>query len=166
MTSWSARTKDGSHSLIVDADALREIDSICSAAGDIETGGVLIGRYSANGTTATILEATAPPSDSQQGHTWFNRGSAGLRKTLQQRWRNKERSYYIGEWHFHPAAHVVPSADDFSQMAQIANANQYKCREPLLLIFGAAKNQSGQRVVRAFVCPAGDLPIELIGTDV
>ena len=161
MTMWSGRTSDGTYGLLLEEPAFRDLDRMCIAAGDIETGGVLVGRYSADLGTATVLEATAPPSDSRQGPSWFDRGVAGLREILRRRWRSKARTYYVGEWHFHPASHVVPSADDFTQMGQIAHADEYDCREPLLVIFGAARDSNGQRAVRAFVCPAGCSPMEL-----
>ena len=80
---------------------------------------------------------------------------------LAQRWRAKERTHYLGEWHHHPALFVVPSAEDFSQMVQIAHADEYKCREPLLIIFGADQSE-GARSLRAFVSPVGSPPVELL----
>ena len=38
---------------------------------------------------------------------------------LQARWRAKERTFYIGEWHFHPVNHVEPSSEDFGQIIKI-----------------------------------------------
>jgi hypothetical protein len=146
---------------MIEAPALRDLDRMCTAAGDIETGGVLIGRYSADLAVAIVREATQPPSDSRQGPSWFIRGVAGLRDMLVRRWRSKERTYYVGEWHFHPASHVEPSTDDFTQMVQIARTDDYNCREPLLVILGAARSKDRDREVRAFVCPAARSPIEL-----
>lgn len=79
---------------------------------------------------------------------------------LGKRWRASERTFYIGEWHFHPANHVEPSGDDFAQMLAISRAREYDCREPLLLILGAGKHE-GRRIFRAFVCPAEHAPLEL-----
>jgi hypothetical protein len=79
---------------------------------------------------------------------------------LGKRWRASERTYYIGEWHFHPANHVGPSGDDFTQMLAISQAREYDCKEPLVLIPGARKHE-GDRIFRAFVCPAEDAPMEL-----
>lgn len=161
MSAWTGRTSDGTYGLVIEEPALRELDRMCSAAGNIETGGVLIGRYSADLAVAIVQEATPPPADSRQGPSWFNRGVTGLREMLRRRWRSKERTYYLGEWHFHPASRVVPSTDDFTQMVQISHADEYRCREPLLVIFGASKGKEGQRDVRAFVFPAGVSPVEI-----
>lgn len=161
MTAWSARTSDGIFSVVIQADAIEEVDRQCLASGNVETGGVLVGRYTEDQSTAIVLEATPPPSDSRQGRSWFYRGVSGLKAFLAQRWHSKERSYYLGEWHYHPATLVIPSQDDFDQMVQIAQAKEYKCREPLLLIFGASHGDSGQRALRAFVCPIESRPTEL-----
>jgi hypothetical protein len=88
---------------------------------------------------AIVYEVTPPPTDSRRGRTWFNRGVAGLRDMLARRWRAKHRTHYLGEWHCHPASIIVPSAEDFSQMVTIAKADEYKCREPLLVILGTSK---------------------------
>lgn len=156
-----AQAPDGSYTVIVMPQALREFDRSCAAARELETGGVLIGRYSDDRTTAIVVEATSPPPDSRQGRAWFQRGIAGIRDLLQQRWRARKRSYYLGEWHYHPVQDVVPSSDDFEQMASIANANNYRCREPLMVILGDGQTANGTRIARIFVCPVGQSPTEV-----
>lgn len=89
------------------------------------------------------------------------RGVNGLRDMLGKRWRAKERTHYLGEWHFHPVAHVEPSRDDFAQMHKISQSKEYNCKEPLLLILGARQREE-QRTFRAFVCPANTAPLELL----
>lgn len=159
MKTWRGRTEDGAFAVVLDASVLIALDRCCGDAGSVETGGILIGRYSDDLTTAIVLEATSPPTDSKRGRTWFVRGVNGLREILGKRWQAKERTFYIGEWHFHPASSVEPSADDFTQMLKISRAREYNCREPLLLILGA-KRHAGQPVFRAFVCPANYGPLE------
>lgn len=161
MTAWSGRTVDGAFAVQFRATVLRELDRHCREAGSSETGGILIGRYSEDLSMAIVREATPPPPDSRRGHSWFVRGVNGLRDILGKRWRAKERTHYLGEWHFHPVAHVEPSGDDFAQMFEISHAKEYDCKEPLLLILGAGQRQ-GQRTFRAFVCPAGGTPSELL----
>ena len=161
MNNWEGWTLDGAYGLRIQASVLRELNRMCLDAGSAETGGILVGRYSLDLMVAVVREATPPPSDSRRGRTWFNRGVAGLREMLAQRWRAKDRTHYLGEWHFHPVPIVVPSADDFSQMVQIAHAAEYKCREPLLIIVGSHERE-GPRAVRAFVCPVSTSPMELL----
>lgn len=107
----------------------------CQRKSDHETGGILIGAYSGDLTTANVEEATAPPTDSRAFPTRFFRGIGGLVALLQLRWQYHGR-YYLGEWHYHPHAAPLPSAYDRQQMADIANDPDYSCRHPLLVIVG------------------------------
>lgn len=162
MNAWSGRTMDGLFGVVIDGAQLLAMHGMCSAAGGVETGGILIGRYSDDGAVAHVTEVTPAPADSTRGATWFVRGVAGLRAALARRWKGKVRTYYLGEWHYHPVATVVPSHDDFRQMGLIATADAYRCREPLLLILGAAGKEGGERSTRVFVCPVGREPCEFI----
>lgn len=159
MTDWEGWTADGAYGGRTGASVLRALDQMCRDAGDVETGGVLIGRYADDLRVAEILEATMPPPDSLRGHSWFTRGVGGLHALLEKRWRAKRRTHYLGEWHFHPADVIVPSSVDFAQMATIAHADDYRCREPLLLIVG--RDIGSRRSIRVFVCPRGEMPREL-----
>jgi hypothetical protein len=76
------RPVDGIFGIVIEPKVIRQIDRLCIAAGDSETGGILIGRYTEDRSTAIIAEATPPPPDSRQGHSWFVRGVAGLAELL------------------------------------------------------------------------------------
>lgn len=160
MRSWKGKTDDGTFAVELPLSVLGALDRYCRDAGSVETGGILIGRYSDDLALAIVREATPPPTDSKGGRSWFVRGVSGLREMLGKRWRAKERTFYIGEWHFHPANHVEPSGDDFAQMIEISRAREYDCKDPLLLILGASKAE-GERIFRAFVCSAAVTPLEL-----
>jgi hypothetical protein len=160
MMTWKGKTVDGTFAVVFHSFALSALDRYCRDAGSSETGGILVGRYSDDLSLASVREATPPPTDSKRGRSWFVRGVNGLRELLGKRWQGNERTFYVGEWHFHPASHVEPSDDDFAQMLKIGQSKEYNCKEPLLLILGAGK-RDGQRVFRAFVCPAEDAPMEL-----
>jgi integrative and conjugative element protein (TIGR02256 family) len=156
---WRGKTKEGTFAVEFHASVLKAMDRYCRDARSAETGGILVGRYSEDLSLAIVSEATPPPTDSKKGRSWFVRGVDGLRELLAKRWRAGERTFYVGEWHFHPVDRVEPSGDDFAQMLEISRAREYNCKEPLLLILGAGKH-GGMRVFRAFVCPAGDPPLE------
>ena len=155
MKDWSGWTEDGTHGCRIAASVVRALGRMCRDAGDLETGGILVGRYADETMVAHVAEATAPPTDSQRGRTWFTRGVRGLRELLATRWSAKERSHYVGEWHFHPADAIVPSAADFSQMNTIALAYEYRCPEPILVIVGRRSGR-GSPALRVFVCPRGE----------
>lgn len=155
MNRLSARTANGEFGLLIESEPWNAIGRVCLAANDRETGGILVGRYTTDRTTAVVLEVTDAPPDSNRGRSTFVRGVAGLSEMLRRRWNTKDRSYYVGEWHYHPATIVQPSSDDIQEMARIATARNYRCREPVLVIVGRPPDGGGRRPVRAFVFPDG-----------
>lgn len=141
------------------AASRQQMERECAQAEDVETGGILVGHYTADESTAIITEALQPPKDSARGRSWFHRGVAGLRGLLAKRWENQRRTYYIGEWHYHPASIVEPSGDDLAQMYGINADPRYRCREPIMVIIGEARD-GGERPMRAFVFPRGKAHLE------
>ena len=147
-------TPCGEYALHLAAEAWQQIDNECARSGDVETGGVLVGHYTADESTAIITEALEPPRDSVRGRNWFHRGVAGLRGVLAKRWKDERRTYYVGEWHYHPTSIVVPSGDDLTQMDGIKADPRYRCRAPIMVIVGQALGGE-ERPIRAFVFPQG-----------
>jgi hypothetical protein len=145
--------------LRIAAEAWQQIDRECGRSGEFETGGILVGHYTNDRSTAFVTEALLPPNDSTRSTNWFHRGVAGLRGLLAKRWKSEFRTFYIGEWHYHPARVVEPSGDDMAQMYTINADPLYQCREPLMIILGQGEN-GGVRPVRAFVFPRGGSFIE------
>jgi integrative and conjugative element protein (TIGR02256 family) len=156
---WTGKAGSGRYRISIRDAALASMDRFCTSSAHLETGGILLGHYADDGVVAVVEEATAPPNDSGRGGSWFRRGVAGLREELARRWRQPKRTFYVGEWHFHPAATIVPSPQDFAQMKDIAASSRYQCREPLLVIVGG-EMIAGRRSLRAFVCPVGEPPLE------
>lgn len=154
---WAAN--NGEYLLEISLDAWRFLEAECSKADGREIGGILIGYYSEDHSIAIITESSPPPQDSTYGYNWFRRGVAGLRSLLAHRWQNTgRRTYYLGEWHYHPAVQVIPSGEDFSQMQEINSSSNYQSKEPIMLIIG--QNYKGARQFRAFVFPHGRQPYE------
>jgi integrative and conjugative element protein (TIGR02256 family) len=154
MNQWCARTLDEQYNLVVEPRALHQLNQMCVKASGVETGGVLIGYYSVDLSTAIVVEASGPPADSQQKPSWFSRGVKGLEQMLKKRWHSENRTYYLGEWHFHPVGTVQPSTVDIEQMYLIRENGNYRCKDPLLLILGV-HSDAVHRHARAFVFPSG-----------
>lgn len=152
-------TPCGGYALRLTTASWEQIDRECARSGDVETGGVLVGHYTGDESTAVITEALPPPKDSARGRSWFHRGVAGLRGLLAKRWESRRRTYYVGEWHYHPASVVEPSGDDLAQMYGINAEPRYRCKEPIMVIVGRARD-GGDRPVRAFVFPRGESHLE------
>lgn len=103
-----------------------------------ETGGILIGNYSQDLTTASILKITPPPKNSIQKKHSFHRGSTELQLILDTAW--DKGYYYLGEWHYHPNSLATPSQTDIKQMIEFSKNKNLKCPEPILVIIGGDIN--------------------------
>lgn len=130
---WS---EDRTFGLRIPAEILSRILELSRRAAPRETGGILVGFYTESQNCAVVTEVSGAPSDSKSGRTFFVRGTAGLQRWLDKLW-HKEPRHYLGDWHFHPDAEPVPSPTDETQIKAIANAEAWKCPEPVLLIVGA-----------------------------
>lgn len=139
--------------------AWENILHFCEKALNKETGGILIGYYTEDLTTAVITEVTPAPPDSRSGCSWFYRGIAGLKQLFLRKWKEVERRHYLGEWHYHPRKHVEPSIDDMSQMVNISKDGHYNCQEPVMLIVGYGYGVD--RHIRALVFPRREPMLEL-----
>ncbi|MCX6064977.1 MAG: Mov34/MPN/PAD-1 family protein [Chloroflexi bacterium] len=154
---WIAN--QGEYLLVVQQVAWQAIVSECFRANDRETGGILIGYYTNDQSTANVTEALPAPKDSKWGQYWFVRGVTGLSTLLLKRWANPtRRTFYLGEWHFHPSIGLEPSDYDFKQMKEISYSSNYHCKEPIMLIIG--QDDNGNRPVRVFVFPRDKNPYE------
>lgn len=135
---------------------LAAIDDLCGFS-DTETGGVLVGSYPDH-LTAAVTEALPPPRDSEHYGTEFVRGTLGLRELLEERWNASPRTYYVGEWHYHPAPIVEPSAVDFATMRGFAADPAIGCPCPIMVI--ACRRSDGTRPIRAWTFIDGE-PVEI-----
>lgn len=154
---WSST--DGRFQVHFEARSLAELDSHCRNGWPDETGGVLVGAYSMDHTTADVTLAAGPPPDSHHGPTRFHRGTAGLRRLLQRLWSRPRdhRTYYLGEWHLHPDAAPTPSRTDLAQMRTIAEG-PHSCPEPILVIVGG---RPGRWRLSVLVVPRRGAPVQL-----
>lgn len=129
-----AHSSDKRFGLDIPQTALDEALRYCVRSYPMETGGILIGRYSDDLTLAQVTELLPAPLDSTAKRFSFERGIRGLQKLLHQLW--SERKYYLGEWHFHPSNSAQPSSTDFEQMRKISASSRYHCPEPVILVVG------------------------------
>lgn len=126
---------DKTFGISVSSTALESILQHCKKSRNLETGGILIGKYSDELNCALVSRVTGPPRDSKQTAITFERGTHGL-KSLLETCFTESQTYYLGEWHFHPQSSPEPSGRDLAQLQEIANSDRFKCPEPTLLIIG------------------------------
>ncbi|RYZ41267.1 MAG: hypothetical protein EOO71_12730 [Myxococcaceae bacterium] len=153
------RSKDARFQACVPAAIVRRLLKLCRSSVRHETGGILLGHYSEALDCAQVRKVSAPPLDSEQGLTWFRRGTKGLQALLDQCW-NAGRDHYLGEWHFHPFSAPIPSGTDLGQLTAIASTPGYGCPEPLLLIVGG--DPMGAWSISVHVVPRGGDAVPLL----
>ena len=118
--------------VVLPQSCLDQMLELMKSFDKVETGGILIGKYTNNNTIAEISFICGPPPDSKYGKYSFERGVIGLKEMLE---------FYIGEWHTHPKASPIPSGTDLIQMIAISKAAQYNRPEPILIILGGKSNK-------------------------
>lgn len=119
-------------------EVLQAMLEVCRASGQLETGGILIGKYGDYGDRVIVSRITGPPGDSRRLPASFIRGVAGLAQRLRTEWRHG--LYYVGEWHFHPWHSPSPSLTDRRQIRDFADDPALLCPRPVLLIIGGDPN--------------------------
>ena len=128
-------SSDGRFSMVIGHGLLNSIHRLCHESAPLETGGIIIGSYNEDGSTAWVTRIEGPPPDSKRERNRFYRGSRGLQRLLESLWQQGE--HYLGEWHFHPAGHPKPSPHDIMQMKAIAEEREARCPQPILIVAGA-----------------------------
>jgi integrative and conjugative element protein (TIGR02256 family) len=112
-----------------------------------EVGSSLVGSYSDDGWTATILSSAPLPQDSRAGRAWFVRGVAGLKSYFGKVFaRSAGQTHYVGEWHVHPDGQPDPSGQDDRDMMAIVEDPEARCPECILVIVGYSKSRARIRV--------------------
>jgi hypothetical protein len=101
----------------LEPQAMKAMLRVCSRAGGLETGGVLIGRYSRFGDRVVVARVTGAPQDSQRFRFDFIRSTAGLTRRLELAWR--EGLSYVGERHVHPHGPPRPSGTAVNQISSL-----------------------------------------------
>jgi integrative and conjugative element protein (TIGR02256 family) len=137
MTSLFFKDKSQRYAVMLDQLVYDKIILCCKEYNPFETGGILIGKYSADQSTANILQATLPTKKYKPSRCTFHRHTNGLKKILDESWEKGQ--YYLGEWHYHPNFSATPSSIDLKQMRTLAENEELKCPEPILIIIGGNK---------------------------
>lgn len=147
------KTANGVFRVEIPSNVLERMVELIETARDIETGGILVGKYVKENSTALVIDAMPPPDDSQCERCTFKRGSKGLNTLLRSLWNKRERLFYVGEWHYHPTKQVYPSQTDLDQMVSISKDPNYECKEPIMVIIGKGENE--RREVKCLLFPKG-----------
>lgn len=81
--------------------------------GAPEAGGVLMGRWLADGLSFVVDEVSEPmPADQRSRTSFFRSAAAHARVVAASMSRSRNTCGYLGEWHTHPEPHPRPSSVD------------------------------------------------------
>ena len=121
----------------VPGDVARAASAVAAEFAPLETGGLVLGRYTAGRTVLTVTALLPPPPDSLHGRTDFVRGVVGLREAIGAARAEDPEVYVAGEWHTHPGEAPTPSGSDHRHMRGFTWRGLFGCRSPVLLVAGA-----------------------------
>jgi proteasome lid subunit RPN8/RPN11 len=127
---------DGRYLVRIPSGVAQQVARIARGGLPDETGGLLLGTYSARLSVLTLRAALPPPPDSVRSGRTFIRGVRGLDRLVGGVDVDGRLAVVVGEWHSHPAAPPDPSATDSAQMAWAAARRLFGCPSPVLLIVG------------------------------
>lgn len=149
--SGELRLDFGNFSVFYDDALAAHLEVLRLAALPDETGGVLLGYHDFNVGAVVLVDALPAPSDSSASPGSFERGTAGLAKSVQDAsTRTAGIVGYVGEWHSHPRGHsATPSRDDLIQLAELSLGMHDDGLPALQLIVGDKEIQVLQGMVKA-----------------
>ena len=104
---------------------LKASQRICKAThkyGNVETGGLLLGRISELARVAHVVDVLDPPDDSTHSQNQFVLGTKGLKQSIEEYSRSVDDTLYcLGTWHSH-LTDSPPSRTDMETAMEIANS--------------------------------------------
>jgi len=131
--------------LLANADVLKQIEGARASAGELETGGLLVGHWDRQRKIIYVVGCYDPPADSIQTSTGFVRGSIGVFRTIDELGKSTVGNLtYIGEWHTHPPRTAsYPSSDDAKVLRWTYEALKWSDAPGLIAICG----EDGHRLI-------------------
>ena len=112
-------------------------------AGEVETGGILIG-FETEERDIVVLQASGPGPNAVMTKACFEKDIGYCQEHLREASQALGiRGLYVGEWHYHPAGSNHPSPLDIKSMYGIARQENYATEKPVMIIIGPDQNLSG-----------------------
>jgi integrative and conjugative element protein (TIGR02256 family) len=138
---------------IIEANTRAAIAGHVRSMPGLETGGILVG-YEVDPTTVRITRVSPPGPGAVHRRYFFSRDTRFLQRHLDEiHDRSAGRQDYIGEWHVHAALDAPPSHVDRRALWRIARRNNYRPRNPVLLIVEESPPEQRLRVYGFVVRP-------------
>jgi integrative and conjugative element protein (TIGR02256 family) len=120
----------------IEPEARDFIQNESGASGEIETGGVLVGKRT-RGVGVVVTGASGPGPEATRSRCEFHRDVAHCQRFLEEAAEERgDAGLYVGEWHYHPHGPTHPSNQDIRSLSEIAEQPEYLTERPISLIVG------------------------------
>ena len=124
-------------SVQISVDVVEQMHQECICSAPKETGGVLVGYYSEDLSSAYVIKMLGKSKHSIIDRFSFVRKGRDYLQSLDKLWDQKQ--YYVGEWHYHPYSSSSPSPTDINTLLRLSSSEKLHCPEPILIIIGGQK---------------------------
>lgn len=109
-------------------------------AAPSETGGVLLGYWSAKGDAAVVEHVLGPGPKAKHGRTGFMPDHEYHDEQIARLYREASGEFeYLGDWHTHPGGPASLSATDLSTLKRIARHEAARAPRPLMLLLAGGR---------------------------
>lgn len=148
--------------LRIGKNTIKEWQKTLKKAGDREIGGILFGEHVGD-SDFKVIHATKQTKGGNQTH--FKRDASKAIKDIErlsaQHENNHERFNYLGEWHSHPNAPALPSAQDEATMHQLLIESDATVNFLVLIIIRLSKNKTIEMSAQAYLASDHIIPCDI-----
>lgn len=121
--------------IILTPSVLNIIREETGLAGEMETGGALVGRLLAGGVLHLVGASGPGPKGRCASTSVLIDGRYTTEFCNQIYWQTAGSVDYVGDWHSHPRGSVEPSRTDLKAMRLILASDICTCPQPISLIY-------------------------------
>lgn len=127
--------------LNISEEILKQFNRMEQFPGQVEAGGILLGKYDLLSHTYYISGITTPNKNDRAGSSFFIRNKKSAQKEINKAWKKSNGIVnYLGEWHTHCCQHPLPSLTDLNFIKQIAEDEVSPYGHFFMIIVGLNKN--------------------------
>lgn len=127
--------------LNISEEILKQFNQMEQSPGQVEAGGILLGKYDLDTHTYYISRITTPNKNDSAGFSFFIRSKKSAQKEINKAWKKSNGIVnYLGEWHTHCCQHPLPSTTDLNFIKQIVEDQVSPYEHFFMIIVGQNKN--------------------------
>jgi len=122
---------------LVTDEAYEKLLTFVQKGNENERGGVLLGKVTRDYNAVYVTDISTPSKFDKSGRYYFIRSNGPAQKKINEEWEKSNGEVnYIGEWHTHPVAHLIPSSDDKDLLNKNLHINECPFDELFMIIVG------------------------------